>query len=237
MLNYPNYVSEPWHGTMLTLAVSAFSVFVNVVFARDLPFIEGLVVIIHCFAWIGIIVALWVVSPMGDAHTVFTTFSDNGGWGNIGGSTLIGITTSILPFMGADAAVHMSEEVKDASRSIPHSMIWCVLASRCSTVFVYYSLGTKPWYYRSTFINGLMAWIMAITICFAVTTMDLAEVLSSPTGYPHGKDAAVKFPSQHMSVQLTWPLQSPLYTMPSVTLRQRPRRCSCGPTLWGCSPT
>lgn len=124
VMHDPGYVSERWHGTMLTFAVSAISIFVNVVFARDLPLIEGLVVIIHVFSWIGIVVTLWVVSPMGDARTVFTTFSDNGGWGNIGGSTLIGITTSILPFMGADAAVHMSEEVKDASRSIPLSMIW-----------------------------------------------------------------------------------------------------------------
>ena len=65
-----------------------------------------------------------------------------------------------MPLLGADAAVHMSEEVQDASRSIPQSTLW------------------------TTFANGAMAWVMAITLCFAVAAMDLDEVLGSATGYP-----------------------------------------------------
>lgn len=48
-----------------------------------------------------------------------TTFNDGGNWGSLGGSALIGIVSSLNPLMGADAAVHMSEEVKDAGRSVP----------------------------------------------------------------------------------------------------------------------
>lgn len=50
---------------------------------------------------------------------VQTTFSDGGGWGSLGGAALVGISSGILPLVGADAAVHMSEEVKDAGRALP----------------------------------------------------------------------------------------------------------------------
>lgn len=52
-------------------------------------------------------------------NLVKTTFSDGGGWGSLGGSALVGISSGILPLLGADAAVHMSEEVKDAGRALP----------------------------------------------------------------------------------------------------------------------
>lgn len=78
-------------------------------------------------------------------------------------------------------------------------------------------------------MNGIMAWIMAITICFAVVTMDLAEVLSTPTGYPHGRSPELKVPSQHVRLELTWEPQSLSSTTPSITLHQPPQRSSCGP--------
>lgn len=106
VLNYPDYEPQAWHGTLLTIAVSAFSITTNIFLSRDLPVIEGIVLVVHIFSCCGIIVTLWVLSPMADAKTVFTTFSDNGGWGNLGGSTLIGISATILPLLGADAAVH-----------------------------------------------------------------------------------------------------------------------------------
>lgn len=160
VLNYPDYVFEAWHGTLLTIAIAAVSVLFNIVLAKELPVVEGIVLVIHIFSWCGILVTFWVLSPMADAKTVFTTFSDGGGWGSIGGSTLVGITAGLLPLTGADAAVHMAEEVQDASRSIPRAMIW------------------------STVANATMAWIMIITFCFSAATMDLEELLATPTGYP-----------------------------------------------------
>lgn len=50
---------------------------------------------------------------------VQTTFSNGGGWSSRGGSALVGISSGILPLLGADAAVHMSEEVQDAGRALP----------------------------------------------------------------------------------------------------------------------
>lgn len=158
VMNYPNYKPEAWHGTLLTIAVSAFSVLFNTLLARKLPLIEALVLIIHIFGFIGIIVTLWVLSPTAQPSAVFTEFFDGGGWGSKGGSALVGLLAGILPLLGADAAVHMSEELRDAGRTLPRSMI------------------------MTTVINGAMGWIMIITYCFCIG--DLFELLETPTGYP-----------------------------------------------------
>ena len=37
---------------------------------------------------------------------------------------MVGLITPVVAFLGADAAVHMAEELKDASRTLPKVMIW-----------------------------------------------------------------------------------------------------------------
>ncbi|KAI0126747.1 amino acid/polyamine transporter I [Xylariales sp. AK1849] len=157
VLNYPNYVYEAWHGTLLTIAIAGFAVFFNIALARKLPLIEAIILVIHVFAFFGIIVALWVLAPKSTAKEVFTTFSDPG-WGSLGASALIGITASILPLLGADAAVHMSEELRDAGRTLPRTMI------------------------ATTVLNGAFGWVMVITFCFCLGNLE--DILASPTGYP-----------------------------------------------------
>lgn len=69
-------------------------------------------------------------------------FSDGGGWGNFGISSLVGITGAISPFLGGDAAVHMSEEIRDAGRALPKAMI------------------------LTTVINGAMGFVSEFYLCF-----------------------------------------------------------------------
>lgn len=160
-LNYPDtYTPQGWHGTLLTIAVAAFSVLFNTFLARKLPIIESCILVIHVFAFFGILVTLWVLSPRLDAGTVFGEFRDGGGWGSTGASTLVGITSGIFPLLGADSAVHMSEELRDAGRVIPRSMI-------CTTV-----------------LNGIFGWIMIITFTFCIGPGNLDSILATPTGYP-----------------------------------------------------
>lgn len=71
VLNNPSYVSEAWHGTLLTIASVGLTLLFNVFLARKLPFIEGVLVVIHIFGFFGVVVTLWVLSPTGDAKTVF----------------------------------------------------------------------------------------------------------------------------------------------------------------------
>lgn len=107
-LNHPDtYVPEGWHGTLLTIAIAAFAVFFNTFLAKHLPIIESGLLAIHFLAFVGILVTLWTMSPSISDASVFTQFNDGGGWNSFGVSTLAGITSGILPLLGADAAAHM----------------------------------------------------------------------------------------------------------------------------------
>jgi choline transport protein len=67
--------------------------------------------------------------------------------------------TPTTAFLGADAAVHMSEELKNASKTLPRAMIW------------------------TSIVNGAMGFVMLITILY--TMGDFESVISTPTGYPY----------------------------------------------------
>lgn len=74
---------------------------------------------------------MWELPPTGNPKTVFVslhlvvparqilTLYTAGAWGSFGGSAVVGRLLGILPLLGADAAVHMSEEVEDAGRVLP----------------------------------------------------------------------------------------------------------------------
>ena len=159
ILNYSDYQPERWHGTLLTCAVACFSVFFNTFLVKKLPLVEGIVLIIHIFGFFGVLVTLWVLGPRGNAHDVFTTFNNYGGWSSNGLSAIVGILAVMIPLLGADGAVHMSEELRDASKVLPQSMI------------------------ATTVINGAMGWVILITFCFVLGNLD--DVISSPTGQPY----------------------------------------------------
>lgn len=154
-LNYPSYVAQNWHGSLLTIAVAAYGVIFNTWLAKKLPLVEGLVLVIHVLGFFGILVPLWVLSPRTDAKAVFTSFNNGGGWNNMATSFVAGISAGIGPLLGADASVHMSEELQDAARVVPRSMI------------------------LTTICNGLLGWVMVITYCFCLGDL---EVLESPYG-------------------------------------------------------
>lgn len=131
-LNYDNYSPQPFHGVLIAIAVAGFSVFFNMALARKLPLIEAGLLTIHVLGFIGILVPLWVLSPRTPASEVFTTFTDGGGWGSLGASTLVGVMNGIYPLLGADAAVHMSEELQDAAKTLPQSIVFTTLFSGAS---------------------------------------------------------------------------------------------------------
>ena len=158
VLNNPGYLPQRWHGTLIAIALVFFSLFINTILARNLPSIEGVILVLHVFGFVAILVPLWVLAPLSSAHEVFTTFNDGGNWGSTGLATLIGILSPQLVLIGPDAAVHMAEEVRDASKTIPRIML-------ATLVF-----------------NGALGFIMLVTLCFAVGNLE--DVLQTRTGYP-----------------------------------------------------
>lgn len=114
---------------------------------------------IHLFGFFATLITMWVLGPRSSASEVFGGFEDNAGWGNVGLAVILGQLSSVLSLSGADAATHMSEELRDASRTLPLAMIWTIVS------------------------NGLLGFIMLVTFCFMLG--DVESVISSPTGQPH----------------------------------------------------
>ena len=106
-LNNPSYEPQQWHGTLLVIAVVAFSIIFNTTFAQKLPLVEGLILLLHVIGLFAIIVPLWVLAPRNDASTALLTFSNGGGWPTMGIAFMIGLLTSLGSMMGFDCAVHM----------------------------------------------------------------------------------------------------------------------------------
>ncbi|KAJ5937266.1 hypothetical protein N7454_004921 [Penicillium verhagenii] len=158
VLNHPDYDFQRWHGTMLVIAISSFSIMFNTFMAKNLPFVEGLILIIHVIGLFAIIIPLWVLAPRNNVRAVFTSFNNGGGWDNSGTATLVGLSTTITSMLGYDCSVHMSEEIKDASETLPKAMM-------CSVA-----------------VNGVLGFIMLVTLCF--TLGEVNTVLDTPTGYP-----------------------------------------------------
>lgn len=72
-MNKADYVYMAWHGTLLTIAAATFTLLFNIFLVRKLPFIEGILVVIHIFGFFAVLVTLWVLSPTGDPKTVFVS--------------------------------------------------------------------------------------------------------------------------------------------------------------------
>jgi choline transport protein len=100
-LNYPSYVFERWHGTLLVIGIAGFSILFNTFFARRLPILEIIVLVLHLGGFFAILITLWVTTPeKNSSHTVFFTFYDGGNWGSIGFSCLIGMLSPVFSFIG-----------------------------------------------------------------------------------------------------------------------------------------
>ncbi|KAJ5892474.1 hypothetical protein N7504_009165 [Penicillium tannophilum] len=158
-INYPDsYTYQPYHVTLIVIAVAMVAILFNTFLAQKLPMIEGIILIVHVFGFFGILIPLWVLSPTVPPSEVFGSIEDRGGWGNNGLACLVGLIGPIYALIGPDSAVHMSEEIRDASRVLPLGMVWTLV------------------------LNGSTGFVMIVTLAFCVGDID--KVLASTTGFP-----------------------------------------------------
>jgi amino acid transporter len=100
VLNYPNYVFERWHGTLLMFAALAACVMINSIGAKLLPRVEGLILILHVMGFFAVLIPLVYLAPHNNAEFVFGSFINSSGWSNPGLTWLIGLIGTNLPFIG-----------------------------------------------------------------------------------------------------------------------------------------
>ncbi|KAL2434640.1 putative amino-acid permease C15C4.04c [Exophiala dermatitidis] len=158
VLNDESYIFKRWHGILLVIAITPFSIVFNTFLAKHLPLVETFVLVLHILGFAGVLITLWVLAPRNSTDAVFTEFVNSGGWSSTGLSAMVGMLTAVYGMLGADSAVHMSEEIRDASIVLPRATMWALV------------------------INGGCGFVMMITYCF--TMGNPFDALSSPTGFP-----------------------------------------------------
>ncbi|RDI88013.1 hypothetical protein Vi05172_g2063 [Venturia inaequalis] len=156
----PSYVPQRWQGTLACFAAAGLHCLINTVFAEQLPRLQKLMIVPHGLGWIVVIVILWVLAPHASAKDVFTSFTSNGGWENMSISLMVGQITSVYMVILSDSAAHLSEEVKNASRSVPSAMLW------------------------SFFLNAIVGLIVLVSFLFAIPSVtDVLDPTKNTTGF------------------------------------------------------
>ncbi|KAI1378114.1 putative GABA transporter [Hypoxylon crocopeplum] len=160
VLARPSYIPLPWHTLLIMWAATSLAVLINSTTGRFLARLEGLILILHLVGFFGILVPLVYFSPHNDPSVVFTNFFDNGGWGSQGLTFFVGLPSIASTLIGADCAVHMSEEIQSAATVVPQAMLYTI------------------------FINGSLSFAMAIALMFCITDIDAAVAAAETMFYP-----------------------------------------------------
>ncbi|PSK38471.1 Choline transport protein [Elsinoe australis] len=147
-LDYSSYSPQPWHATGITIIAVTFGALFNTFLAKRLPFIEAIMLFVHIFGFFAIMIPLWVLAPKTPHEEVWTRFQQTSNWPSMGVAALVGLVGPTLTLVGPDSAVHMAEEIKDASRILPRAMM-CAWA-----------------------LNGLTGWIMSITFAYCLGPLE-----------------------------------------------------------------
>ncbi|KXT11644.1 hypothetical protein AC579_7030 [Pseudocercospora musae] len=158
-ITHEDYSPQQWQGYLFVILMVSLGLLLNTWGAKQLPLVEGLILVLHIFGFATVLIVLWILSAKNSAYQVFTTFENSGGWSSIGLSMLVGQVTSIYGLIGSDGAAHMAEETKDASIIVPRCMIWSYL------------------------LNVSMGFAMLVTYCFCLT--DVEAALDSVSGFPY----------------------------------------------------
>lgn len=126
IVNPDAHIGKLWHVTLIMMLWLLLMIGFNIFLAQHLPLAEGLVLVLHVLGFFAFLILFWTMAEREPIREVFTTFNDGGGWGSLGLSALVGLTTPLWCFIGPDAGAHMSEELKDASIILPKAMMWAV---------------------------------------------------------------------------------------------------------------
>ncbi|KGO73994.1 Amino acid/polyamine transporter I [Penicillium italicum] len=125
------YNALPWQGTLIVWALLGLALVVNLLGGNLLPRIEVVILVAHVLGFFGIIIPLAYLADHNTKEEVFLSFQNGGGFATQGLSWFVGMTSCAFAFAGGDAAVHMSEEVANASTVIPNALMISVGLNGC----------------------------------------------------------------------------------------------------------
>ncbi|KAL3444828.1 amino acid transporter [Aspergillus insuetus] len=158
VLQYENYHFERWHGTLIYWAILLLAFLVNTVGIRAMPMIENGILVFHVATFFAVLIPLVVLSSHKSADYVFATFENSSGWENDGVAWFLGLLSAAYVLVGYDGACHLSEEMHNASVTLPRVMIGTIALNS---------------------ILGL-GFLFALLFCLG----DTESVLNTTTGFP-----------------------------------------------------
>ncbi|KAI1445420.1 amino acid transporter [Annulohypoxylon stygium] len=131
LLTHPEYADnmQNWHGTLLFWGVVLLSYAINTAVGSLLAKFESLFLVIHLLGFFAVIFPLAFLSEHSDSASVFNTFLNPGGWQTQGLAFCIGLLGNVFAFLGGDAAIHMSEEIRNAAVVVPRSLLTSLLVN------------------------------------------------------------------------------------------------------------
>lgn len=100
ILNYPDYVPEQWHLTLIILAMLVVEGLMNMYTFWLIPWIELLAGILHVVLFIVFVVVLVALAPRHSPEFVFLKGASGSGWTNKFVSWNIGLLTPTWGFVG-----------------------------------------------------------------------------------------------------------------------------------------
>ncbi|KAF3763246.1 amino acid transporter [Cryphonectria parasitica EP155] len=157
-LTWPDLVMTDWQLFLVLLALMLVTIVFNTLGASVLPAVEVGSLLGHTIGLVAYVGVLWgLCRPLNSARDVFAGFENNSGWGNYGAACLVTQVSIIWSMLGSDTIVHISEEVRDASLTVPLAMWW------------------------SYVLNSVMAILLVITMLFCIGPLD--SILDSDLPY------------------------------------------------------
>ncbi len=160
ILGNPTYVAVPWHTVLITWATCLFAVAMNSFTTRMLAKVEGLILILHLAGFFGVLIPMVCFASHNTPSVVFTSFSNEGGWPTQALSFFVGFPNIAASLLGADCAVHMSEEIQSSALVVPRALLFTII------------------------INGALAFAMTVSLLFCLTDMAAAIAATETMFYP-----------------------------------------------------
>ena len=154
-----SYVPQAYQATLICWAALLLALTINLIGGKLLPRAETVLLVVHLLGFFAILIPLVYMSEHNSKETVFLTFTNGGDFPSMGLSWFIGMSYLAFGFGGADGAVHMAEEIANASVVIPRALM------------------------LSVSINGLLGFGMLVAILFCAGP-DMGGKIGEGAGFP-----------------------------------------------------
>ncbi|KIW81502.1 hypothetical protein Z517_04527 [Fonsecaea pedrosoi CBS 271.37] len=224
---HPGFETKEWHVLLIYQAMALFVLLNNLFLLKKTPWTHNVGFALTLCLFLASFVALLVrSSPKAPSSFVWATFINYTGWPD-GVCFIIGLSTSCVMYIGLDASMHIAEECKDPSRTVPTAMVTAVLIG-CVTAFAY----TVAQLYALTDIEAIMTtteyipWVVmrqglrstalatafiVVGIVMTVFILNAVQETSSRLAWSFARDNGLVFSSRLCRIHPT--LEVPVYAL------------------------